>query len=264
VTVIRVASEDLCLTLDAVLFTQLYTALMAAAFGPSAAPGSSRRGCFYATVLLVSALLVAGTLAGSHTAEAAEGAERRKGRAVAFRLTASGWLASATGRLQTPAGGGLGTISYARPRLEEIGLDGLSVLPIVAAQLFFLRDHEIHANFFYLALNGNAVLGPSLVSQGVFFPADSSVDSRLRLPFARIGYRAHWLPLKWGDGWSVAPEVGFGYFDFHYKLESPSATGRVDRSYGVGFPYLGLQLGGPLTERLQFEAEVLGSGVSTA
>jgi hypothetical protein len=176
------------------------------------------------------------------------------------RLSAAGWLASLEGYLQTPRGGGAGTTTPSRPTIEEIGLGGLRVLPALDAALLVRGSHELRFDYVHIDIEGSDTLEEPLISQDVFFPAGSSVRSRLGLPMLRLGYRAHWLPLHRG-GWSLAPEVGVAVAFFRYELTSPSASGDVDRSYSVAFPYFGLGLSGPLAQRLQLEVDVQGSGI---
>jgi hypothetical protein len=208
------------------------------------------------------AFLVAGLWGAG--VSAAEPPDAAKDRPPLLRVSATAWLASLEGHLQTPTGGQIGTTSPQRPRLEEIGLGGLQVLPTVDLQLRIARTHEIHLAYVHVDLHGEAVLEDGLVSQGVAFPAGSPVKSGLELPFLRLGYRAHWLPLNPGR-WHIAPEVGVAGFDFAYTLDSPSVTASVDRGYSVLFPYLGFLAERPLLERLDFEGEVFGSaGVNGA
>jgi hypothetical protein len=176
------------------------------------------------------------------------------------RLSAAGWLASLEGYLQTPRGGGAGTTSSKRPTIEELGLGGLRVLPVLDAALVVRGSHELRVDYVHIDVLGSDTLEEPLISQDESFPAGSPVQSRLGLPLLRLGYRAHWLPLHRG-GWSLAPEVGVAVAFFRYELTSPLASGDVDRSYSVAFPYFGLGLSGPLAQRLGLEVDVQGSGI---
>jgi len=214
-----------------------------------------------AVLLLLAAGLFSSSTAGAEAADAAG-----EPRPPLLRISATAWLASLEGHLQTPSGGRVGTTSPGRPRLEEIGLGGLQVLPTVDVQLRIARTHELHLAYVHIDLRGSAVLEDPLVSQGVLFPAGSPVESGLELPLLRLGYRAHWLRLNPGR-WHIAPEVGIAGFDFAYilnntlnnTLDPPSAVASVDRRYAVLFPYLGFLAERPLLDRLDFEGEVFGS-----
>ena len=173
-------------------------------------------------------------------------------------ITASAWLASAAGSVQTPKGGGQGTTSPDRPRLDEIGLDGLRWLPLVDGGLTLFEDHELHVNYAALDIGGRDALKEDLLSQGQTFPAGAKVKSKLQLDLLRFGYRAPWLSLKISE-WSLTPEIGLSFDPFTYKLSSSSATGPVNRSYTIAFPYLGISLAGPVAGPLRTELDVSGS-----
>jgi hypothetical protein len=83
------------------------------------------------------------------------------------------------------------------------------------------------------------------------------VGSRLDLDLIRFDYRADWSALRLG-GWSAVLEVGFAIDPFRYRLESPTVSGEVDRSYTIAYPYVGAFIWGPIVGRLRGEAEVSG------
>jgi hypothetical protein len=180
-----------------------------------------------------------------------------KRRWLSGRVTGSGWLARVAGSLQTPRGGGAGTTDPNRPTIEEIGLDRPKGLGIGDLQLTLLRDHELHLRVEWAHVSGRSLLQDDLTSQGAFFAAGSVVDSQLDTKFGRLGYRAHWLPLKWPSG-SAAPEIGLAVVNFHYQLESLVAVQAVDREYSWEFPYLGFFAQHRISDRLGFEAEIAG------
>jgi hypothetical protein len=184
---------------------------------------------------------------------------RSEARWLSARIDVAGWLASLEGSLQTPAGGDVGTTSPGRPRLDEIGLGGLRVLPSFDAGLVALGKHELRLHYDHVDIGGDAFLETPLVSQGQLFPAGSPVESRLRLSFLRVGYRALWLPPLSGE-WRLTPEAGIAFVPLRYQLRSPVATGAVDRAYGVGTLYYGLELAGPVYRNVDLELELLGAG----
>jgi hypothetical protein len=178
---------------------------------------------------------------------------------LSAQLTGEAWLGSIDGSLQTPAGGKSGTTSLHRPRTDEIGLQGLNWMPVVDGGLRLWEKHEAHFQYARVDLAGRDVLRSELVSQARDFPAGSSVESHLALDLFRLGYRGHWVP--WSPlGISLSPEIGFSINPFSYKLDSPSAAGKVDRAYAISFPYLDLLLERPILHRLAFEVELAGSG----
>jgi hypothetical protein len=178
-------------------------------------------------------------------------------------VTATGWLASIEGYLQTPSGGQPGSSSPRRPETDEIGLDGLRVLPRVDARAA-VRGHELHLAYTGLRIDGHATLTDELVSQGIDFPAGSPVKSELDLPLFLAGYRADWLIPPLGP-LSLSPEIGLAFSPFRYTLASPAVGSGVDRAYTIAFPYLGLLLTAPIGERLILELDLAGSaGVAGA
>ena len=172
-------------------------------------------------------------------------------------VTATGWLASSEGYLQTPSGGQPGSSSSRRPETGEIGLDGLRVLPRLDGRAAF-HGHELHLGYTGLRIDGRSTLTEDLVSQAKSFPAGSPVESELDLPLFLAGYRADWLIPKLGAA-ALSPEIGFAFTPFRYTLTSPSVSSGVDRSYTIAFPYLGLLLEAPIADRLSFEVNLAGS-----
>jgi hypothetical protein len=123
--------------------------------------------------------------------------------------------------------------------------------------LTFFEKHQLHISYFRLDLEGEAVLKEDLVSQGETFPAGSAVESKLQLDLLRFGYRPIWLRPELGT-WSLVPEIGMSFSPFSYQLQSETATGPVDRSYNIGFPYLALLLKGPIRGPLGAELDLAG------
>lgn len=181
---------------------------------------------------------------------------------VSIIASASGWLASFDGTLQTPTGGAAGTTSHRRPTTSEIGLRGANAFAFADLELRFFERHTLHISYTALSQRGSGTLDQALVSQGQTFPSNAHVVSRLEIPIGRVGYRAHWLPLSF-RGWSLSPEIGVASLDFRYRLRSDDATGPVDRAYELYFGYLGFQLQGPISGRLRGEFDLFASaGIS--
>ncbi len=169
------------------------------------------------------------------------------------------WAGGLNGHLQTPAGGQPGSTSPKRPRVEEIGLDGLDWMPLLDVRLCVAGRHELHVDSVWIDRSGTDVLQQPLVSQNQTFSAGAAVASHFGLDTVRFGYRPLWLQWRWGR-WSFTPEIGVGSSRFQYQLRSSQASGPVDRRYNVGFPYLGLLVHRPLSQRFTFETELAGTG----
>jgi hypothetical protein len=215
------------------------------------------RGCLLAIrILAACAAALAGFAADPRPAGAEEAAA---GALDPFRVefTAGLWLGSLRGNLQTPAGGMPGTTSPNRPRIDEVGLEGYHFLPLADLLLEFQEEHGLHASYAGIDIEGSDVLPSALVSQNVVFPAGAPVESSLELHMLRFGYRASWLELDL-RGWRFTPELGFGHFLFGYTLTSPAAAGRADRSYGISFPYFGLEMQKSLLADLDLELALAG------
>lgn len=165
--------------------------------------------------------------------------------------------ADLTGNLQTPKGGAPGSTTHDRPTVDEIGIGGMASIPSIDMRLGH-EDHEFHLNVVLVERSGSSTLSETLISQGETFPAGSTVGSGLGLDTFRFGYRPHFWGLGW-RGWRITPEIGAGVAQFEYKLTSSAATGSVDREYDVGFPYIGVLIERPLTERLSLELDLAGS-----
>ncbi len=208
---------------------------------------------------LTVAVLLCGGLSGGLRAEASPTDRERAGPPILrVNLSASAFLASLDGELQTPSGGAQGTTSSNRPTTSEIGLTGLEIHALTDFELTLRDQHTIHFSYAALAQSGRETLDRQLVSQGQTIPENVRVKSRLEIPFGRLGYRADWLSLPLGR-WSLAPEVGAARIDFRYRLRSEQATGPVDRAYVLYFAYWGFQLRGPIRDRLHAEIDLFAS-----
>lgn len=179
-------------------------------------------------------------------------------RPIRGSITATAFFASFDGSLQTPLGGADGSTSRNRPTTNEIGLSGVEVHALVDVELQLFERHALHGSYAHLIQDGSDRLEKRLVSQGQTVPKGARVRSRLEVPFARLGYRALWLPLSIRS-WSIVPEVGAARLDFRYRLRSREASGPIDRDYVVYFAYWGLHGEGSLLPRLRGEADLFAS-----
>ncbi len=188
---------------------------------------------------------------------AAEGAEPST-RWLRLDARAGAMLASFDGKLQTPMGGRAGTTSIGRPETSEVGLEGLRGFASAGVELRVLERHVLHFSYTALEQSGRETLGRELITHGQTFPAGSRVESRLELPFGRLGYRAEWLLLRIGRA-RIAPEIGAARLDFAYRLRADAATGEADRAYVIYFTYLGAVLEAELFRGVRGEFDVFAS-----
>ena len=135
---------------------------------------------------------------------AADGTETSPAPAFRLGLSASAWFGSLSGYLQTSREDQAGTTDYERPELDEIGLDGMQVLPTADLRLTLFGDHEVVVDWEGIAIDGYDVPDQPLTSQGVTFPAGSAVESGLELHMIRVGYRAGWILPDLGE-WRHPP-----------------------------------------------------------
>lgn len=175
------------------------------------------------------------------------------------QITTGVWLGELTGHLQTPVGGNPGTTSSHRPTVSEIGLDGPRWMPTIDARLDIEAGHELHVNYVHIDRSGDERLDELLVSNGFAFPGGSNVDSTFGLDTFRFGYRPRFCCNHLLGG-RLVPEIGVGVTALEYGLSSFAADAQFNRSYHVGFPYVGVLLEQPLTERCRLELDVAGSG----
>lgn len=178
---------------------------------------------------------------------------------VAFRVQLGAWATSVAGYVQTPRGGRPFSTSQRRPTLNELGLDGLSLVPDIDLALS-LKGHELHLHHNLLQLQGSTSLRRGLISQGLSFGAGERIRSRLTMQLVRFGYRLRWLQLELG-GWSLQPELGLTINTFRYTIDPGGGGESVDRGYAFGAPYLGLRVSRQLTRRLSLEFDLAASAL---
>ena len=132
-----------------------------------------------------------------------------------------------SGFLQTPTGGAPGTATLGRPSVEELDLDGANSFLLGAEwsnDRWFVRAHYDRFH-----VDGDSVLGASLIMQGRPFGEGSSVAAELDLHelAAAVGRRGRAGDLDWWAG------VRVGATDFSVSLDSSGVPSPVDRAYHV-------------------------------
>ena len=144
---------------------------------------------------------------------------------------------NADGSLQTPSGGEPGTTSANRPNLGEIGIDHANIFD--GSLTLQLEPHIFTFGAQIIHMDGSATLDRDLLSQSAFFPAGTSVNSKVHLDWYRVGYQYEF----WFNEFRIAPGIEGVLLDFHYQLDGTSggAPGMsADRSYIKG----GMRIGG--------------------
>ncbi len=173
-----------------------------------------------------------------------------------FRIDAGGAFlhGSVDGRVQTPAGGELGSTTPGRPTFDELGIKS------VRAADFWMDicrgPHGLYAGGRLMRMSGGGTLDDALISQNLLFSAGLPVDAEVQFDWYRVGYR-YLFPWKVGDRTiEISPSIGAAILDFSYTLSSPGLDG-VDRSYTKVGAQIGLGVTVPLTERLSMTGQVL-------
>lgn len=173
-----------------------------------------------------------------------------------FRVDAGGAFlhGPVDGRVQTPAGGNLGSTSPGRPTFEELGIKSVRAADFWAN--ISRGRHGLYAGGRIMRLAGGGTLDDTLISQNLLFAAGLPVEAQAKFDWYRVGYR-YLFPWDWGDKTiELYPSIGAAILDFHYTLSSPGLEG-VDRSYMKVGAQIGLGVTLPLTEHLSLTGQVL-------
>ena len=131
----------------------------------------------------------------------------------------------ASGHLQTPAGGQVGTASAKRPTLAEAALDGGHYRWLAAS--VNLGGGRLRLRYADVAAQGREALASPLVSQGRAFDAGETIRSRAAFDTLTLG----WTWRFEREGWraELGPQVRWTAFD----LRIDGAGQAVDRRYRV-------------------------------
>lgn len=144
-----------------------------------------------------------------------------------------------SGYTQIPIGGGPGTSSIDRPKLDEVGIDNSNLGN--GAILIDWNGLGIYSMYQYNRPDGSKVLTQNLISHGVFIPAGTNlkVSTEFDLYRAGIYYKFYLL----NDRLIMYPIIEATILDFVYRFSAPTIpantrhftqiTGRV----GVGGEY---------------------------
>lgn len=193
--------------------------------------------------LVVALLLALGSLGGCARVNLAEPITGLAPRVqpdarVHVAVQPSARIGGASGYLQTPKGGGIGTTSYRRPTLREIGVT--QAYEVGAQVRLEWRRHGAVFEVGRLDLSGDAVLNEDLVSQAAAFPAGTLVDSDsyLTMLCGRYTYLFE-VPLGRRDRVELRPGIGMRGVGVNYMLAGSNGA-TTNRGYTTFAPVVGL------------------------
>lgn len=162
-----------------------------------------------------------------------------------FSLTGLFMYGGVIGHAQTPVGALVTSTSANRPSLSAIGIDDTHI----GDGEFGIgwENQQVFLGAQYNHMSGNAVLGRSLVSGGVTFPAHTSVSSNIRMDWYRLGYRYTFALDTAPNGvpdFTFTPMIDVLYWDYGYSL-SGGRIGQANKS----LTKYGFQLGATIAWR---------------
>lgn len=177
-----------------------------------------------------------------------------------FSASALYLYGNASGYVQAPRAGRVGTSNYQRPTFKEIGIKTVSMGDFeLAAQSQQYGEFFVGAEV--IQLGGGANLGQRLVTDAKTFPGRAHVDSDMSLNWYRLGYRYE-IPISFAA--NGHPDLVFEpwidvfawNFDYHLTAARVSPASR-------SFAAVGLQIGAIFSWRpnggpLAFEAALGG------
>lgn len=184
---------------------------------------------FYALIFIV--LFIHGSIEQHAFAESIEESrETIKEEALWIDITAGFLYGSIDGFLQTPSGGHRGTTSHKRPTFDELGIN--TVLSFDSSLNAHWKMHTLTFGAQLNRVSESSTLHNPLTSRNITFPANSEVDSDIRLDWYRVGY-LYTFDLSRKDNKKtifISPGVDTALLDFNYKLKGHDDQ-HVDRSY---------------------------------
>ncbi|MEM7217791.1 MAG: hypothetical protein AAF515_05460 [Pseudomonadota bacterium] len=127
--------------------------------------------------------------------------------------------ASASGFLQTPAGGNPGTSSLRRPTLDETDSDRPDSARVAAA-LGLGRRYRLRLAAERLWLHGDGASASDFFTQGELYPTGTALRQRTRVDLIDLDVARAFAV---GD-WTLAPSLGLSHFRFDYDLEGDNGA----------------------------------------
>ncbi len=140
------------------------------------------------------------------------------------------------GFAQIPRAGSAGSTSSSRPTFKELGIKNAQLYDVEGR--LGAANNAIFAGYRWLQPSGSAVLAQDLESEGDAFPQGTATRTSDSVAFARVGYER---ALTLGPRLTLAPDVGFLFFDFHVGTRG-SGGESVSRGFSRGTLTAGLRL----------------------
>lgn len=159
-----------------------------------------------------------------------------------------------SGRLQTTAGGTTGSATPEYPTFDELGLQQDTSWQLRLQRNFGQQYLAIATQQFNPS--ASKTLSQDLIIQGQTFPAGSDVSSHLRFDEQQLEYGYHFTA---NPKLTLTPLVAFDLWQFSLRMQSPSATGSMRRSYRTGTLQLGGQMDYQLDDKLAVGAKLITS-----
>jgi hypothetical protein len=212
----------------------------------------------FCALIFIGLLIYSGVEQFALAGSVEESKETIKENALRIEVQAGLQYGSIDGFLQTPSGGNQGTTSHKRPTFDELGIN--TVLSFDGSLNARYEMHTLTAGAQLNRFSESGTLHDPLISQNIFFPANSEVASDIRLDWYRFGYLYTFdLSSKYQKKtFLISPGVDIALLDFHYELKGHEDQ-HVDRAYKKGALRLLCNMDWKITEGLDLQARASGS-----
>lgn len=188
------------------------------------------------------------------------GTSEKSNKAGALWFEVSGDLqyGSIDGFFQTPSGGRHGTTSHERPTFDELGIN--NVLSFDGSLDAHWKMHTLTVGAQLNRFSESSTLHKPLISQNIIFPANSHVNSDIRLDWYRFGYLYTFdlSPKDHKKSFFISPGIDTALLDFRYELKDHEDQ-HADRAYKKGAVRLLCNIDWKIIEGLDLQARASGS-----
>jgi hypothetical protein len=176
-------------------------------------------------------------------------------RGFHLNFDVSGSYGPMSGYTQTPLGGAPSSISDKRPKLDELGIDMMTMVNLSLSG--GMDSHYVYGAAHLVDLKGESTLDKNLIFHGRQYPAGTRVNSEVNLSWYDIGYQYNIHLGRELMNLRMAPTVAFTPWDFSAELESNG--GKNSRSYIKGTPRVGLEFEWFPVRRFYVSGKAIGS-----